>query len=246
LNELVQSLKGSTSLTANNIDYPSYYQQHGFIVHSKVIPKELIRAANIKNMKVVFSKGKAATIFNAKSVEKIDPKKAERKQLVTKHYKKMQRGGFNKAQKNLLKKCEAIVKKLVGKLLPAVKKLKTIESVLHSRHHSKERQKLHVDLDESFSESAALALVALEANTSFVMCRGTHLNPEKFDNVGVSCLPRVYRMNIGDVLIFHPNLIHAGDKYTKSNLRLHYYVIDQTKDYKLNLTFPVHVNISKK
>jgi len=40
--------------------------------------------------------------------------------------------------------------------------------------------------------------------------------------------------------------INTRDKYTKPKLRVHYYVMDQTKDYELNLTFPVHVNISKK
>jgi len=86
--------------------------------------------------------------------------------------------------------------------------------------------------------------VALEDNTSFVMCLGSHLKSSKMESIGAGCLPRVYLMNMGDILILHPNLILAGDRYARSNLRLHYYLIDVNKEYELNLTFPVYINIS--
>jgi len=226
--------------------FPHYYRNHGFMVHIKAIPPELILAADIPQMKSIFKRVKAAIVFNAKPVEKIDPKKAERKQLVTKHYDLINRERFTEEQKGLLTYCEATVKEFIEKLLPAVEEFKMIESVLHSRSNSKERQQLHADLGDELKDSAALALVALEDNTGFIMCRGSHLDSTKIDDLGVSCLPRVYKMNMGDVLIFHPNLIHAGDRYTQSNLRLHYYAIDKKKEYQLNLTFPVEVNISKK
>ena len=44
---------------------------------------------------------------------------------------------------------------------------------------------------------------------------------------------------VGDVMFFHPRLIHLGDRYVSANIRLHYYVFA----YKLlvwdNITFPV-------
>ena len=38
-------------------------------------------------------------------------------------------------------------------------------------------------------------------------------------------------------MIFHPSLVQAGDRYEKSNLRLHYYAISTTEEFDPNSTY---------
>jgi len=59
----------------------------------------------------------------------------------------------------------------------------------------------------------------------------------KLDLFNKKNFPRIYQLNVGDILIFHPNLIHAGDRYKLSNMRVHYYVIPKSSKWKLNLTY---------
>jgi hypothetical protein len=240
---IVNGLQRISHLGLPKMQYSSHYHEHGFMVKFKAIPENLILAANIASMKDNFLASNNHIVFNAKDISQITAADAERRQLVTKHYEEVARSGFTKAQKNLLKRCEEIVTSIVANLLRDIDKFKTIESLLYSRDGSKERQKLHVDLADELKEIAALALVCLEPNTTFIMCRGSHkesLEPE------VNNYPRIYGLSVGDVLIFHPNLIHAGDRYSKSNLRLHYYVIAEAAEYELNLTYPVEIDIRDK
>jgi len=41
----------------------------------------------------------------------------------------------------------------------------------------------------------------------------------------------------GDILFFHPCLIHAGDAYRNSNLRLHYYVFIKSAEWDINQAY---------
>jgi len=210
------------------------------------ISRKLIRAANLKDMKARFLRSNPRAVFNSNNVEHIKVEDAERFQLVTKEYEKVQRGAFTRAQRKLLETCEAEVLKVVQDLLPEIPHFKTIESILYSRDGSVERQKLHADLDDTMAESGALALVALEPHTTFIMCGGSHSNPEILETRNVHCFPRVYELSVGDILIFHPNLVHAGDKFPKSNMRVHYYVLDQVSQYELDVSYHVDVNITDK
>jgi len=69
------------------------------MVHKEAIPAELIREANIPKMKSIFRNMEASVFFNAKPVQQIDPKKAERKQLVTKHYDCINRDLFTEERR---------------------------------------------------------------------------------------------------------------------------------------------------
>jgi len=139
-----------------------------------VIPEEIIAAADIENMKTLFLDAEPQNVFNEKDIEDIDLEHAERKQLVTKHYRKVSRGCFTETQRKLLELCENTAVSVVARLLRTVKEFKTIESILYSRDGSQERQKLHADLSNVLACSAALVLVALEPGTTFIMCRGSH------------------------------------------------------------------------
>lgn len=246
INEAVKQITEITRLKAKCYSFPSNYSNFGFMVKYKVIPKKLINDADIAGMKALFEKASPNIVFNSMDIGQIRPEDAERFQIVSKEYQKIQRGAFTIAQKLLLETCENAVVGIVGKLLPHINKFKTVESVLFSRDHSQERQKLHADLDDALANSGALAIVALEPHTTFIICRKSHKSPEVLETDNVRCFPRVYELGIGDILIFHPNLVHAGDKYTKSNLRVHYYVLDHLADYQLDVSYHVMVDISRK
>ena len=123
---------------------------------------------------------------------------------------------------------------IVQQLISEETTFKTIGSVLYNIKGSKERQKNHVDLPTELVSIAAFAIICLERNTKFIMLPRSH---NGVGEVGTHNFPRIYQLNIGDTLIFHPKLIHAGNRYKLSNLRIHYYVIPETSNWKLNLTY---------
>jgi hypothetical protein len=204
------------------------------MVRFNAIDKNLIARAKIIDMKKRFEKAQNVIVFNQKDSEEIPREDAERFQIVSKHYDRINRSIFSIDQKLLLKTCEAITVDIVKELIRDENNFKTIESILYSKRGSKERQKAHMDLPDELNSTAALAIVCLEANTRFIMLRGSH---KGIGEVGSNNFPRLYQLNVGDVLIFHPNLIHAGDRYKLSNLRIHYYVIPESSNWELNLTY---------
>jgi hypothetical protein len=239
--KIIDDLEHVTMLNDPFMQYKSYYQRHGFMVHLNAIDKNLIAEAKIPDMKKRFEKAHNLVVFNQKESNEIPVEKAERFQIVTKHYKRVNRAIFSEDQKLLLKTCEAITVNIVKQLIDEVDNFITIESVLYSKKGSKERQKPHMDLPVELNATAALAIVCLERNTRFIMLRGSH---KGVGEVGKNNFPRVYQLNIGDILIFHPNLIHAGDRYKISNMRIHYYVIPKASKWKLNLTYFARPNVT--
>jgi len=232
--KIIDDLEHVTMLNDPQMQYHSYYQRHGFMVHFNAIDKNLIAKAKIPDMKKRFERSKNLIVFNQKDSHEIPREVAERFQIVSKHYKKMNRTIFSLDQKLLLKTCEVTTVNLVKQLVGGETSFKTIESILYSIKGSKERQKPHMDLPVELNSTAALAIICLERNTKFIMLRGSH---KGISEVGSNNFPRIYQLNIGDILIFHPNLIHAGDRYRLSNMRVHYYVIPSTSNWQLNLTY---------
>ena len=204
------------------------------MVRYKKVPASAISEADIPDMKKRFLELQPATVLNQRSIEDGPEVNPERRQLVTKHYNRCNRTGFSEAQQALLKICEEETLKIVKELLPGIVRFKTIESLLHSRKRSKSRQKPHRDL-RNLDNDAALALIAFEPNTRFIIFRGTHIHDGK---IGIDNVPVIYELDVGDILVFHPSLIHAGDRYWTSNLRLHYYMISTEKKYNINETYP--------
>jgi len=232
--KIINELEHVTMLNDPRMQFNSYYQRHGFMVHFNAIDKNLIAEAKIPDMKKRFEKAHNLVVFNQKESNEIPIEEAERFQIVSKHYKRVNRAIFSDEQKLLLKTCETITVNIVKQLIDEVDNFKTIESVLYSKKGSKERQKPHMDLPVELNATAALAICCLERNTKFIMLRGSH---KGIGEVGTNNFPRVYQLNVGDILIFHPNLIHAGDRYKMSNMRIHYYVIPKASKWKLNLTY---------
>jgi len=230
----MNELEHVTILDDPQMQYFSYYERHGFMVRSNAIDKNLIVRARISDMKKRFEKAQNVIVFNQKDSEEIAREDAERFQIVSKHYEEINRSIFSSNQQLLLETCEATTVDIVKQLIRDENNFKTIESVLYSKKGSKERQKPHMDLPDGLNSTAALAIICLEPNTRFIMLRGSH---KGIGEVGSSNFPRLYQLNVGDVLIFHPNLIHAGDRYKLSNLRIHYYLIPESSNWELNLTY---------
>jgi len=232
--KIMNELEHVTMLNDPSMQYNSHYKLHGFMVQFNAIDKNLIRRARITDMKRRFEQAQNVIVFNQKDSEEIAREDAERFQIVSKHYDEINRSIFSSDQQLLLETCEAITIDIVKHLITDESNFKTIESVLYSKKRSKERQKPHMDLSDELDSTAALAIVCLEPNTRFIMLRGSH---KGIGEVGSNNFPRLYQLNVGDVLIFHPNLIHAGDRYKLSNLRVHYYVIPESSNWELNLTY---------
>ena len=82
------------------------------------------------------------------------------------------------------------------------------------------------------------AILCLEDNTTIVMTRGTHVIN---DLSGSKRIPRRYKLSAGDIIYFHPLTIHGGDSFLASNIRIHYYCLEDKenvrKRFKINKTF---------
>jgi len=230
----MNELKHVTMLNDPRMQHLNYYERHGFMVRFKAIDQNLITQANIRDMKKRFEKSENLIVFNQKESDEIPREDAERFQIVSKHYNKMNRKIFSPDQKLLLQICEATTVNIAKQLVGGDITFKTIESVLYSIKGSKERQKPHMDLPTELGPTAALAIICLEPNTKFIMLRGSHRG---VGEVGINNFPRIYQLSVGDILFFHPNLIHAGDRYKSSNMRIHYYVVPESSNWELNLTY---------
>ena len=51
-------------------------------------------------------------------------------------------------------------------------------------------------------------------------------------------LPQRILFDVGDIFLFHPSLLHSGDRYIESNIRLHYYIFARPRFIQENVTFP--------
>ena len=77
---------------------------------------------------------------------------------------------------------------------------------------------VYSDDDEEF-----LLLVGLHDVTSIIVFPRSHL-PDP--NTHYTACPLRLSLRPGDILRFHPKLLHCGDRYDNSNLMLHYYVLN--------------------
>ena len=73
------------------------------------------------------------------------------------------------------------------------------------------------DANEEF-----LLLVGFQGTTSIIVFPRTHLSTS---DTQYQYSPLRLSLRPGDILKFHPKLLHAGDKYAECNLRIHYYVL---------------------
>jgi len=206
------------------------------MVARKAIPEELIEEANIADMKLKFMAcPQIHQVFNDGPVEEADDRVPRRLQLVTKDNRVYNANIFSEAQKALLRFCDEKVKKLAAKLLGEEEEnLKTIESVLFSEDNLNDPQDPHRDLPKRYAGSSVCAFLCIEEGSTFLMARETH---EEAMKIMIRRYMGRYKIRVGDILFFHPRLIHAGDSYARSNIRLHYYVMPKRSRWKINETY---------
>jgi len=241
--DVINSLRHSLLLNDKNMTYVSYYRRHGFMVRFGAISKKIIRSAIIGDMKNRFKNVHNNIVFNQKDSEKISRLDAERFQIITKEYDSLNRSAFSSDQAELLRLCDSTTVKIAKEILGDEYSLKIIESVLYSTDNAKLRQRPHVDLPARLGEKGVLAFVCLQAGTRIIIFRGTH---KDLGSIGTENFPRLYQLNVGDILFFHPNLIHAGDRYTRANIRVHYYVLPKRCNWKTDTTYSPELMVTDK
>jgi len=64
--KIVDDLEHVTKLNDPQMQYHSYYQRYGFMVHFNTMDKNLIAEAEIPNMKKRFKKSENLIVFNQK------------------------------------------------------------------------------------------------------------------------------------------------------------------------------------
>ena len=222
-------------LHASHVSSHWHYRIHGYMCKYGLIPLDRIREGNLSYMKKAFMRSNAKMeVFNLSSVEERTKDDNKRLQIITKDREARDYASFSADNRALLDFCETAILQEASQLLATTtEELEIIESVLMSKAKLTEPQEPHRDLDTVFSESACLALVCLEPNTTILLARKTNIA----SRVPTRHFISRYGLSVGDVLFFHPRLIHAGDSYTKSNLRLHYYVLPKGCVWNSNTTY---------
>ena len=121
-------------------------------------------------------------------------------------------------------------------MLPIHHELLTTETVLFSKSQSMTIQDPHCDLASAYVGKALLAFVSIQPNTTIILYPGSHRIHEQLLQ---DYPPRRYALEPGDILLFHPRIIHCGDRYPESNIRLHYNIFAQPSLRWRDITFPV-------
>jgi hypothetical protein len=208
------------------------------------ILKEEIETVGIDLMKKKFLAGKSTVVFNDKDCSQIPQEEAERLQIVTKTFDSSSRKTFTGMQRKLLISCEKASIEAAKEILGNKQTIKSMESVLLSKNNSNIRQDMHMDLPYKLKGGkGVLALACLEPGTRIIMLRSSH---KGIKSIGFDSFPRIYELRIGDILFLHPNLIHAGDCYVQSNIRVHYYLLQSKVNWDINSTYPAELDISDK
>ena len=216
----------------------SYYHQNGFMLYNSNISFDKIDKKTIKELKRKFLSRPHQYVFNEGFIEPDDmPSTSQRRQIITHKIKEDLRVEyFGQKCSQFLTKIEQHVADIVGPLLPGNHQLLRTESVLFSCKNSNLIQDPHCDLGLEYVGNSLLAFVVLEPKTTIIVYPGSHLEDEKKRQYLV---PRRISLAPGDLFIFHPRLIHCGDAYVYSNIRLHYYFFDRPLFTWRNRTFPI-------
>jgi len=239
LRQTVDNLGDPFLLQGQHLESCARYWKHGYMVKFGAISKDRIAAAHIADMKYRFQNSKRKTrVFNEDPSDAADFSANSRQQIVTKEYYEDQRNFLNDEQREFLSYCEDTVKTLADEVLKLRDPenrigLKVVESLLYSPSMNQDIQIPHRDLPARYEDKAVLCLLALETDTTILLTRRTHIKGFDKQNYAVGR----YELSVGDVLLFHPLLIHAGDAYHNSNLRLHYYVFRENTNWQINRTY---------
>ena len=228
------------SITNPNCHRMSYFNRNGFCIFRTgdgyarspadcQLVQRLKNAFELTDFEVVFNEGVARTRANRA--------RAERRQLLTKILEDDYRDiYFDDEFRDFLWHSEYRVLGFARNMLPNDHQLLTTETILSSRAGSTTIQDPHCDLTSFYVGKALLAFVAIQPNTTIILYPGSHNIHQRLQ---ADYAPRRYALDPGDILIFHPRLIHCGDRYAENNIRLHYYIFAQPRLRWRNITFPV-------
>ena len=217
----------------------SFYHQNGFMIYNSVISFDKKDQKTIKELKKKFLWRSHQYVFDEGfiNIDKSTPS-AQRRQIITHNIDedlRFQHFGRNCAE--FLTRIEQHAAAVVGPLLPGNHPLLRTETVIFSCNNSNLIQDPHCDLGQDNIGNSLLAFVALEPNTTIIVYPGSHITDKKKRRSYL--IPRRISILPGDLFIFHPRLIHCGDAYVHSNIRLHYYFFDRPHFSWSNETFPV-------
>ena len=228
------------SFTTANCHRMSFFERNGFCLFRTgdgyarspadiELIQNLKAAFELTDFEVVFNEGVANTRANRA--------RAERRQLLTKILEDDYRDiYFDDEFRRFLWHSEHRVLGFARNMLPNDHELMTTETILSSRAVSTTIQDPHCDLSSFYVDKALLAFVAIQPNTTIILYLGSHKINQRLQ---ADYPPRRYALDPGDILMFHPRLIHCGDRYEESNIRLHYYIFSQPRLRWQNITFPV-------
>ena len=225
---------------AKSSDRISYFDRNGFCVFRcndclDSLPEQM---QLVQNLKAEFENTYFQIIFNNGRVRSnANRAMAERRQLMTKILENDRRDDyFDEPFCDFLSRTEVRVLQHARNMLPQEHGLVTTETILSSKANSRTIQDPHCDLSDRYVGKALLAFVAIQPNTTIIIYPGSHRIHEGLQE---DYPPQRYALNVGDILIFHPRLIHCGDRYSDSNIRLHYYIFAVPRLRWRNITFPV-------
>ena len=142
------------------------------------IDVEEIRAADISSMKKnLLRSPRLKYVFNDKTCPENNQGIGERLQVITKTQEAddlVALRPFSQTQRQLLQKCQDLVKAKAQELLETSQKIELVESVLMSKDNSHIQQELHPDLDKTYVSKALLAFISFEDHTTLLICSRSH------------------------------------------------------------------------
>ena len=188
------------------------------------IDLNIIGTANLSAMKKNFLRSpKLKNVFNDVARPEESRGIGERLQIITHTQEKEDLAAlrpFSRAQRGLLCKRRNLVTAKAQKLQETTQPIDLVESILLSVEYSEVQQTPRSDLPKEYVSKAVLAFVSLEDNTTLIICPSSHKRPELEHHARITGR---YGLAAGSALFFHLLLVHAGDSYVESNIRIHYY-----------------------
>ena len=217
----------------------TFYRRYGFCLFRNALTQRADSNRSLARIRAEFDNHSESfgIVRNDKPTRKTASRpRSERRQIISKTPNDNWRSDyFGKRCELFLDEIQHNVRDCAWQFLPHDHELLFTETLLFSRDGSSTIQDPHADLEATYSNTAMLAFVALEPGTTLFVYPGTH-------HIGTSgrrqYLPQHILFDVGDIFLFHPSLLHCGDRYAESNLRLHYYIFACPPFIWRNVTFP--------
>ena len=193
-----------------------YYAEHGFRVLGRIKGTDALRRAQYASLFKLMKSDRSREIFDEDVGE---PGRRRQFNLHSEGYSNENQPAYNIS-------FMLPIHEEVTELAPGIKsQCRFFPSLLYSPGEGDFIQPPHFDLPKKRNtDNKFLLLVALMDHTTIIVFRKSHKEHYTYDNIA-NCTPVRIILNKGEVLQFHPNLVHCGDAYEARNVRLHYYVL---------------------